>query len=191
MFIFIVPFSLAALIAVCTIISRSMSATKAAQAAARASTMAAAAAEEKAKAAAEKKVAREKAAAAQHAAKLARANELREISEKRLAAERALKSLQTGSIPPTSSAGSMSSASGHAFSGQVVAFTGSIPGVKRADAIAEIKRQGGRAYNGDMGADVTMIIVGNVRKETDKLRKAKAWGIKQVPASEWLRLCNA
>ncbi len=188
MFIFLVPFSLAVLIALCTIISRSAASAKAEQAAARAASIAAAAAEEKARAAAVRKVERERETAARHAAKLERANELREAAEKRLAAERALKGLQASfSVPDPS----RTTPSGKAFAGQVVAFTGSIPGVKRADAIAEVKRQGGRAYNGDMGTDVTMIIVGNVRNETEKLKKAKAWGIKQVPASEWLRLCSA
>ncbi len=188
MFIFLVPFSLAALIALCTIISRSAASARAEQAAARAASVAAAAAEEKASAAAVRKTEREREAAARHAAKLERANELREAAENRLAAERALKSLKASSPAPDPS---RAVSSGKAFSGQVVAFTGSIPGIKRAEAIAEVKRQGGRAYNGDMHPDVTMIIVGNVRKETKKLQQAKAWGIKQVPASEWLRLCGA
>lgn len=57
-----------------------------------------------------------------------------------------------------------------AFRGQVVAFTGTIPGMTRAECIAAVERNGGKAY-ATMPAGTTMLVVGN-NPGSGKLDKA-------------------
>lgn len=60
-----------------------------------------------------------------------------------------------------------------AFTGQVVSFTGTLPGMKRREAIAAVEANGGKAY-ADMPAGTTLLVVGD-KPGMNKLDKADKW----------------
>ena len=65
-----------------------------------------------------------------------------------------------------------------AFAGQTVAFTGTLPGMTRREAIAAVQANGGRAFE-DMPAGTTMLVVG----ENPGMRKLDK-------ADEWITTCR-
>ena len=66
----------------------------------------------------------------------------------------------------------------NAFAGHCVAFTGTLPGMKRAEAIRAVAANGGRAFE-DMPACTTLLVVGD-RPGAGKLDKADKWGVKKI-----------
>lgn len=61
----------------------------------------------------------------------------------------------------------------NAFAGQMVAFTGTLPGMTRREAIAAVQANGGKAFE-DMPAGTTMLVVGE-NPGMRKLDKADEW----------------
>lgn len=61
----------------------------------------------------------------------------------------------------------------NAFAGQTVAFTGTLPNMTRAEAIAAVTANGGRAYD-TMPAGTTLLVVGD-KPGMNKLDKADRW----------------
>ena len=61
----------------------------------------------------------------------------------------------------------------NAFAGQVVAFTGKLPGMTRREAIQAVHDNGGRAFE-SMPASTTLLVVGS-RPGTGKLDLADEW----------------
>lgn len=61
----------------------------------------------------------------------------------------------------------------NAFAGQTVAFTGTLPNMTRAEAIAAVTANGGRAYD-TMTAGTTLLVVGD-KPGMNKLDKADRW----------------
>lgn len=61
----------------------------------------------------------------------------------------------------------------NAFAGQTVAFTGALPNMTRAEAIAAVTANGGRAYD-TMPAGTTLLVVGD-KPGMNKLDKADRW----------------
>ena len=63
----------------------------------------------------------------------------------------------------------------NAFAGHTVAFTGKLPGMTRAEAIAAVVANGGKAYE-TMPAGTTLLVVGdNKGRNSGKLDKADRW----------------
>lgn len=89
---------------------------------------------------------------------------------------------------------SIPAAGNGAFCGQIVAFTGSVPGMHRDACIAAVRRNGGKAFK-SMPAGTTMLVVGTQRKgveTTDKLEKADQWcsQVTKITAARFLELVN-
>ena len=64
----------------------------------------------------------------------------------------------------------------NAFAGHRVAFTGKLPNMTRAEAIATVVANGGKAYDKTMPVGTTLLVVGdNKGKNTGKLDKADRW----------------
>ena len=59
------------------------------------------------------------------------------------------------------------------FVGQVVSFTGTLPGMTRRAAIAAVEANGGKAFS-DIPAGTTLLVVGN-KPGANKLDKADKW----------------
>lgn len=80
-----------------------------------------------------------------------------------------------------------------AFEGQHVAFTGTLPGMTRKEAIAAVTERGGRAYN-NMPACTTILVVGNIRGDgsTEKLEKADEWigQVRKITAAEFMAMLH-
>ena len=66
----------------------------------------------------------------------------------------------------------------NAFAGEKVAFTGSLKGMKRRDAINAVESNGGTGYT-DMPAGTTLLVVGN-KPGKGKMDKAERWGIRRI-----------
>lgn len=60
----------------------------------------------------------------------------------------------------------------NAFAGEIVAFTGKLPGMTRQEAIAAVRRNGGQAFD-SMPSGATILVVGD-RPGAGKLQKAEA-----------------
>ena len=154
-----------------------------------------AAAEEKARETERKRQEREEKKAAAHAQKVARAMELAELAERRLNAEKEL-ALLKAQPAETQETPAVVTPSGdmrivrvikgnNVFKNAVVAFTGTIPGMTRAEAISAVKANGGKAYE-TMPANTTLLVVGN-NPGNDKLGKADkmAGQIKKITPSQF------
>jgi len=68
----------------------------------------------------------------------------------------------------------------NAFVGECVAFTGTIPGMTRAQAIQAVEENGGRAFD-TMPAGTTLLVVGD-KPGAGKLEKADHWAVKKIDA---------
>lgn len=152
-----------------------------------------AAAEAKRREASEKRRAREETAAQAHALKVARAAELAELAERRLRAEQALRDLhaqkpaQTATTAHTAAparqhADPMNTAP-QAFSGEIVAFTGTLPTMTRAEAISATQARSGKAYT-RITAGCTLLVIGE-KPGRVQLDQAAAWGVKTITWQEW------
>lgn len=71
----------------------------------------------------------------------------------------------------------------NAFAGQCVAFSGTIPGMKRAEAIQAVIDNGGQAFE-DMPACTTLLVVGD-KPGAGKLEKASKWGARMISALDF------
>ena len=79
-------------------------------------------------------------------------------------------------------------AGNNAFAGETVAFTGTLPEMKRADAMRAVEANGGRAYD-TMPAGTTLLVVGD-RPGACKMDKADKWGVKKIDAAEFWALIH-
>lgn len=150
---------------------------------------------ERAAAAEKKRHEREAIQAANHSVRLARAAELAEQAERRLAAEREIARLRHESaeskrpdiIPALAkpAAKPLSPIGNGAFAGQVVSFTGRLPGMTRNEAIEAVRRNGGKAF-ATMPAATTLLVVGD-RPGMQKLDKADAWiaSVRKITAAQF------
>ncbi len=76
------------------------------------------------------------------------------------------------------------------LAGQTVAFTGTLPGMKRAQAIEAVKAHGGYAYD-EMYASTTLLVVGD-KPGKNKLDKAARWpSCLRITAAEFFRMIAA
>ena len=76
----------------------------------------------------------------------------------------------------------------NAFHDELVAFTGTLQGWKRRDAIQAVIDNGGQAFE-TMPAGVTMLVVGD-EPGLDKLNKANRWGVRIVTERDFEELLN-
>ena len=77
-----------------------------------------------------------------------------------------------------------------AFAGQVVSFTGTLPGMKRREAIAAVEANGGKAF-ADMPAGTTLLVVGD-RPGMNKLDKADQWigQVRKITPAQFKAMLN-
>lgn len=80
---------------------------------------------------------------------------------------------QTGKRPETIARAALQFKGNNAFAGEVVAFTGTLDGMTRAEAIKAVEDNGGRAFE-TMPAGTTMLVVGS-NPGMNKLDKADRW----------------
>lgn len=153
---------------------------------------------------------------AAHALKVARAAELAELAERELAAKQAAKALDAAKAEPTpeehsepvhdaqpdaeptqadtepTEPDSLLSRLGvkgnNAFKGHVVAFTGRLPGMTRAEAIQAVQENGGRAYT-KMPAGTTLLVVGE-KPGMCKMDKADEWigQVRKITAKQFFEM---
>jgi NAD-dependent DNA ligase len=156
---------------------------------------------EKARIAAEKKrKAQEKKAAAaereaqrqqKQAAKLEAARQMAEYAAQTLQAEKELHAIRAANERkeahaqeppaverPTDDPSPFAPVGNNAFAGHCVAFTGTLPGMTRAEAIQAVAANGGRAFE-EMPACTTLLVVGD-RPGTGELDRAEKWGVKKI-----------
>ena len=77
----------------------------------------------------------------------------------------------------------------NAFVGEVVAFTGTLRGMTRREAIDAVKANGGRAYE-NMTAATTILVVGD-KPGQRKLDLADKWpSCRKIPAIEFEIMCT-
>ena len=76
----------------------------------------------------------------------------------------------------------------NAFAGQVVAFTGKLPGMTRREAIAAVQANGGRAYT-TMPAGTTLLVVGD-NPGMCKMDKADEWiaQVRKITAKQFFAM---
>ena len=153
---------------------------------------------------------------AAHALKVARAAELAELAERELAARQAAMALDAAKVEPTpeehsepvhdaqpdteptqpdtepTKPDSLLSRLGvkgnNAFKGHVVAFTGRLPGMTRAEAIQAVQANGGRAYT-KMPAGTTLLVVGD-KPGMCKMDKADEWigQVRKITAKQFFEM---
>lgn len=77
----------------------------------------------------------------------------------------------------------------NAFAGHTVAFTGTLPGMTRSEAIAAVEKNGGKAFD-SMPAATTLLVVGD-RPGTRKLDKADEWqSCRKITAAEFFAMIS-
>lgn len=74
----------------------------------------------------------------------------------------------------------------NAFAGQVVAFTGTLPGMTRREAIEAVKINGGKAFE-TMPASTTLLVVGD-NPGTGKQDKADNWSCRRITAEQFFAM---
>lgn len=151
-------------------------------------------ADERAAAAREKRLEKER----QQAQRLEAARQMAEYAQQALQAERELQALRAKSItaplepapqPKQTPVPKARPAfvGNNAFAHEYVAFTGTLPGMMRAEAMQAVAANGGRASE-DMPACTTLLVVGDKPGE-NKLHKADQWGVKKIDAETfWARV---
>ena len=128
--------------------------------------------------------------------KLAAARELAELKERALRAERELKALQSSRPAPAepdkpaadpapvkSEPANAPQSFPQKFSGEVVAFTGTLPTMTRAEAIKATKDRGGRAFE-NVNTHCTLLVIGQ-RPGKQQQERAAGWNIKTITWEEW------
>jgi hypothetical protein len=75
------------------------------------------------------------------------------------------------------------------FSGEVIAFTGTLDCATREAAMSRVAIAGGRAYD-TMPAGVTLLVVGK-KPGKNKLEKARRWNIPVIDESAFKRRCSS
>ena len=78
----------------------------------------------------------------------------------------------------------------NAFAGQVVAFTGTLPGMTRKQAIQAVRDNGGQAYE-TMPASTTLLVVGD-NPGMGKMDKADAWiaHVRKITANQFFSMLH-
>lgn len=152
------------------------------------------------RAAAEKRAAREQVAAEQHAVKVARAQELAELAERALRARQELDALnkqpapeasepvrreiipaapQPAALPPIKP----QTNAPQSYAGEVVAFTGTLPTMTRAEAIEATRERGGQAHE-RINTHCTLLVVGE-KPGKGQLDQAARWHVQTITWREW------
>lgn len=133
------------------------------------------------------------------AEKLAAARELAELRERALKAEKELRSLRSSAPAPSQAPVKQAAVQtpaespevnaaqsfSHAFAGEQIAFTGTLPTMTRAQAIKAVQDRGGRAYE-TINTNCTLIVVGQ-RPGQCQLDRADKWGVKRITWEEWFQ----
>lgn len=127
-------------------------------------------------------------------AKMEDARQRAEYAERELAAKREARALERGEIIPTEAKQVAKPApkfrGNNAFVGQVVAFTGKLPGMTRAEAIQAVQDNGGRAYT-KMPTGTTLLVVGD-KPGMCKLDKADEWigQVRKITPAQFFAMLN-
>lgn len=138
----------------------------------------------------------------QQAAKLEAARQLAEYNRAALNAAKELRQLNRETEPHSDAAETIQaepearrpaiipSHGNEAFTGQVVSFTGTLPGMKRREAIAAVEANGGKAF-ADMPAGTTLLVVGD-RPGMNKLDKADQWigQVRKITTAQFKAMLN-
>lgn len=131
------------------------------------------------------------------AEKLAAARELAELRERALQAEKELRALKSGKpaaapapakpaaapAPVKDPANNAAQSFPQKFAGEVVAFTGTLPTMTRAEAIIATEDRGGRAYQ-NINTKCTLLVIGQ-RPGANQMDRAKLWNIETITWEEW------
>lgn len=137
------------------------------------------------------------------AARLEAARQRAEYAERELAAKREMKALERAQIIPDAEPDTEPTApdnkptapdarpkfkGNNAFAGQVVAFTGRLPGMTRREAIQAVQDNGGRAYT-KMPAGTTLLVVGD-KPGMCKMDKADEWigQVRKITAAQFFAM---
>ncbi len=137
------------------------------------------------------------------AARLEAARQRAEYAERELAAKREMKALERAQIipdtepdneptepdnKPTAPDARPKFKGNNAFAGQVVAFTGRLPGMTRREAIQAVQDNGGRAYT-KMPAGTTLLVVGD-KPGMCKMDKADEWigQVRKITAAQFFAM---
>lgn len=141
------------------------------------------------------------------AARLEAARQRAEYAERELAAKREMKALERAQIipdaepdtepdneptepdtKPTATDARPKIKGNNAFAGQVVAFTGRLPGMTRREAIQAVQDNGGRAYT-KMPAGTTLLVVGD-KPGMCKMDKADEWigQVRKITAAQFFAM---
>lgn len=159
---------------------------------------------------------REKARAAREAeqqrkldARLEAARKRAEYAERELAAKREAKALERAQIIPDAEPDAESDAEptapdaeptapdarlkfkgNNAFAGQVVAFTGKLPGMTRREAIQAVQDNGGKAFE-KMPVGTTLLVVGD-KPGMRKMDKADEWigQVRKITAAQFFAMLD-
>lgn len=147
-----------------------------------------------------KKAEREAEQRKKQAEKLEAARQLAEYQERALKAEKERKALQAGTVAtkapapdpeekpapdPVRKANNAPKSFPQKFAGEVVAFTGTLPTMKRKEAIQATKDRGGQAYE-TINTKCTLLVVGE-RPGTQQLERAERWNIPTITWEEWFQ----
>lgn len=129
------------------------------------------------------------------AERLAAARELAELRKRALQAEKELRALQSGRQSPAPEkpaadpapvkdpADNARQSFPQTFTGEVVAFTGTLPTMTRKEAIRATNDRGGRAYE-SINTHCTLLVVGE-RPGNNQLERADNWAIKKITWEQW------
>ena len=141
------------------------------------------------------------------AARLEAARQRAEYAERELAAKREMKAMERAQIipdtepdtepdneptepdtKPTATDARPKFKGNNAFAGQVVAFTGRLPGMTRREAIQAVQDNGGRAYT-KMPAGTTLLVVGD-KPGMCKMDKADEWigQVRKITAAQFFAM---
>ena len=134
------------------------------------------------------------------AARLEAARQRAEYAERELAAKREMKALERAQIIPDAEPDTKPDTKptdpdtrpkfkgNNAFAGQVVAFTGKLPGMTRREAIQAVQDNGGRAYT-KMPAGTTLLVVGD-KPGMCKMDKADEWigQVRKITAAQFFAM---
>lgn len=138
--------------------------------------------------------------------KLEAARQLAEYRERALQAEKELKALQAGSpaqekpqapkpvpapahvpesAPVQPAAENAAKSFPQTFTGEVVAFTGTLPTMTRKEAIQATKDRGGRAYE-TINSRCTLLVIGQ-RPGRQQQDRAESWNVPTITWEEWFQ----
>lgn len=149
-----------------------------------------------------RKVEREAEIRRKRAERLAAARELAEYRERALQAEKELQAIRNGKpaadpepVKPVADPSPVKDPADNArqsfpqtFTGEVVAFTGTLPTMTRREAIQATKDRGGCAYE-TINTRCTLLVVGE-RPGNNQLDRADNWAVRKITWKQWFNLAG-